>query len=193
MIELSWPEFKTIISGGVNFYCLQYPKEYKLYAASGDLNFECSILKEYLAQASWIEDFEANYKSLASSKITKQQSALPEPDGYRFRGRRTFYGTVTDTPHVFSYTIPEALYITGFVFQALNHSFLDYISFGVYAPNDTLIELFVPEWNVSDEPQLIEVYKAYIPANFKIKCTYTKVNDATDPIFWANAFLHKKA
>jgi len=111
--------------------------------------------------------------------------------GFKFRGARIVSGTVPAGGTVpFDFTLTEDRFFTGVAIKAYNSGHFDYGKLQVMY-GDTVLDEFVLSWGISDELQILEIYRAHLPAGLKIRITYYSTG-TEDVDFWVNAFLHEK-
>lgn len=198
--NLDWTSFKAVVDSHI--LSIQYvdtnSQFYHLSAPYNNLTISCQVFKD---GGSDVTDFETNYKmTKCNLLIPAKTSALSEPNGFRFRGRRTHIGSLTNETKLFDYVFVEDLHMTGAMVKCLGTDWQDYIKFSIHIPvghvmNPTETEIeadaFSQQWAVSDDLQMIEVYKAKIYTGFIARAAYTTVS-ASEVNFWINLFLHKK-
>jgi hypothetical protein len=184
-IQKLWTDFKVMIDAGVAFTYDQIGDYYVLHTSSGGVDYQTKV------RGADVAEFEATYKVKARTVIPSVSSALPDPDGFKFRGERCFNQLITDTTTTMDFEITEERYLTGFMYSAKNSNFGDYITFSVVHPTAGVVETFVPSWGISDGSHLVDVYKAKVIAGLKLRCIYNKVG-SNNVEFFANGFLHKR-
>jgi len=132
---------------------------------------------------------------------TSSVPALSDPGMYHFRGTRIVNGTIlaNESVKVFEYIMAETLSITGVIIKGFNTHAFDWVTLAVVIPvghphnpgtEEIIAETFAPSWGVSNDLQILDIYKATVYVGFKIRITYN--TQATNDVdFWINAFLHK--
>jgi len=110
---------------------------------------------------------------------------------FKFRGKRIASGTaLAGESKVFTYTLPEARFFTGVVVKAFNSNRFDYGTLQVVY-GETVIDEFVSSWGISDDIQVLELYRASVPAGLSLRVVYHNTG-SNDVDLWVNAFLHEK-
>lgn len=198
----TWTDFKTIVaSNSLQMFYVETTDIYTISAFVGQKEIGCKILKNS-DDSTDKTDFETNYKALCNKKTFTVSEALSEPNGYRFRGTRIIAQAMPVGTTTVDYTVAEERYLTGAAVKAYGAGHFDYVEFKVVAPAghaitggapvEVVLDTFAPSWGISDDLQLIELYKARVYAGLIIRIIYH--NTTSSPVdVWVNAFLHKKA
>lgn len=198
--RLSWPEFKSLIdTNNLNFIYSDKGSHYLLASFLGQKEIETLVM---MNDADSKNDFEANYKPNGNKPILTNIVALPDSGGFLYRARRIVSGSLLPTDHEksFDFTMPENLWITGFMIKCYGTAHFDYGNFKVIAPSghplnpyptEILVQEYVHSWGLSDDLQLVEVYKGQVPQGLILRITIFKPGDNAVDI-WMNALLHKK-
>src|SRR3972149_4162647 len=199
--ETTWEKFKSYVdSKQLNIQFLDDDDDiYELYAIAEGFVVLC-IIKKDDPRTSEQADFEDNYKNFGNKFSPIKPSALADPDGFRFRGRRIISATAAPGESSHDYVLPEDLYFTGVIIKCSNINFYDYGKLQIIAPighsinpcaQEILVEEFVPSWGLTNESQMIQVYRAKILSGLIIRIVFNNTG-SSNVDFWINAFLHKR-
>ena len=201
-MEVTWAVFKQFASSrGASIQCIDINDTYFLKVADSGVTLTCALYKLNEDTTEKL-DFETNFQPSANKPSPLLSAALTEPNGFRFRGTRIVAQAMpANATTVVDYTLTEERYLTGAVVKAYSPGHFDYVKLEVVAPAnhpltgapvEVVLDAFAPSWGISEDMQILDLYKARIYANLIIRVTYVNTtNSAVD--FWINAFLHKKA
>lgn len=199
-MEVSWAVFKDFVdSRGVSIQWVELDSTYYLKAFYGPFEVSTNIYK-LEPEGSALLEFESSYKLYGNKLVPNIHQALDEPNGFRFRGTRIVANSMQVGTTTVDYVVSEERYLTGAVVKAYGSGHFDYVEFKVVAPAnhpvtgapvEVVLDTFAPSWGISDDLQLIDLYKARIYAGLIIRIIYhNTASEAVD--VWVNAFLHKK-
>ncbi len=200
-MEVSWPVFKDFVDARqMSIQWVDIDNTYWLMAFSGPFKLSCKIYK-IEPEGNALTEFESSYKAAGNKFIPSVSQALDEPNGFRFRGTRIVAQAMQVGTTTVDYTVSEERYLTGAVVKAYGAGHFDYVTFQVVAPAghsitggapiEVVLDAFAPSWGISDELQLIDLYKARVYAGLIIRIIYHNTAAAAVDV-WVNAFLHKK-
>lgn len=196
--RVSWTQFKSILDTYLsNYVYIETENAYELFTFLGQKEVECIIFKD---GGSDLTIFEGTYKAKGNKPISNVVPALPDPDGYKFQGRRIVASTVGPGSTNLDFVLPEELWLDGFVVKAFGSSHFNYVKLHIVAPighplnpypQEILVNEYAPSWGISDDLFVVRGYKAKIPSGLILRIVY--VNEGAGNVdIWINAFLHKK-
>lgn len=141
-------------------------------------------------------EFVASFKTSTARRVSASNTALPNPEDYRFRGTATAWtecpaGTTTSIDITPSAT--EDRWVSGGFVVHKDSNAGDTVSFHVVHPLAGVVETYVPSWLVTPGTgsQHIEVYPARIPAGLILRVSYTNVG-ASSAFCGINYLLHRR-
>lgn len=195
MIQTTWAEIKRLATQKVlPIQWTESDNSYHIAIVDGPFILTCIISAGSL-EADTV-DFETNHKGITARRVSTAQTALTNPEDYRFRGTATAWtecaaGTTTDIDITPSAT--EDRWVSGGFVIHKDANPGDTVSFKVVHPLVGVVETYVPSWLVTPGTgqQHIEVYPARIPAGLILRVSYTNVG-GTAAWCGVNYLLHRR-
>lgn len=118
-------------------------------------------------------------------------SAFLESEGKRFRGKGIFKLTIAAGATVSQdYLLTEERLLDAGHIKGYNTNFGDNITFEIVHPENGVLDTFLENWYVRDDPCKIHVYPTLVPAGLILRLTYNNVGAGEAKII-INGFLHK--
>jgi hypothetical protein len=193
MIEAPWSEIKRIADAkGIPMQWVQVGDNYHIALVDGLFTLYCLLPLAVDNVATNV--FEASYKAAGNKSIALKQTALVNPESYRFRGNATPW--INCAPGTTNLDImpsaTEVRYVDGGIIVTKDANPGDYCSFQVVHPTYGVVETYVPKWFVTPGTgqQLIQVYPASIPAGITLRVVYTN-SGSSDVGVGVNYRLHR--